>query len=668
MTPQLRAGRTDKDQVDHATEDLLLPPGESSGLLRARSDILGEIALLQQGYLQNNDVDAMWQQLLESLLRSSGCDVGFIAEMIDSDRGIPKLETRASTSAAALPPALSLVISQVVAGRDDVFIALPTGDHSFLGLPLVASNRVIGVVGLSGPSDVLDPTSAALLKPLVNVVASIIEALRSAAERDAAMERLEKNLAFLQAVVGSAALGVVVVDEAGVVELANDAAAAAVGVVETDLVGQSLLPFMAEGDSDWILDQFESPAIAVEAFSRRTVTMLADRSIQFSTDMTVSVFKLGGAGYRAVIMFRDIEAELLAQATATRSADLLAATPDLVAWTASDGSIDYLNAGGRSLIRAESIEGLRVEHLFPPWAVEVFNREIIETTQREGSWMGELALIASDGEEIPVSMTCLFRDDGSDVYFAVLARDLREHRHLELLQTAFVSTVSHELRTPLTGILGYLEMFGEGELGEVGLEQQMALDVMRRNGHRLLDLVKKLLQVASIGETAIRNADPVNLEEILHSVTDAARARHAGDVVVSADCDDPSVLGSRSELETLVTALMENAVKFSPNGGTVNVQLSSLADRVELSVSDEGMGIPGADLERIFDRFFRASNARSMETQGAGLGLAIARAIVRKHGGEITVDSALGEGTTARVVLPAPKNEGGDHDGNRSRG
>lgn len=665
---QVLPGSTDRWAVEQTTDPAMEQPDESSELLRARSDILGEVAHLQQEYVRNRDVAAMWQLLLDSLLRSSGCDIGFIGELVWTDIGVPNLETRASTLTDVLPPTLGLVISEVIASADHVFVGLPSSDTRFLGLPLVAADRVIGVVGLSGPKEVLSERSSELLLPLVTVVASIIEALNNAAERDAAMERLEKNLSFLQAVVGSASLGVVVIDEVGEVELVNDAVCTRLGRTEKELVGQTLVPIVASADIAWILSQFNGPENQNGTFARRTVGMYADRNMAFSADMTVSTFKLSGGRLRAVLLFRDIEAELLAQATARRSADLLAATPDLVAWTAPDGSIDYLNAGGRSMIREEDINGMRMEDLFPAWAVETFRHEIIEVSMRDGSWMGELALKASDGEEIPVSMTCLFRDQGTDAFFAILARDLREHRHLELLQNAFVSTVSHELRTPLTGILGYLEMFAAGELGEVNVEQKLALDVMRRNGSRLHDLVKKLLQVASIGQTALRKPLPVSIADVVENVVGELGRRHVGELITTIEQPDAAVTGSQSELGTLIGALVENAIKFSPQGGEIEVRLSREFDRVEVEVSDSGMGIPAPEIDQICERFFRASNAREMEVQGAGLGLAIARAIARKHGGEITATSVLNEGTTMRVILPASRSEGGDHDGDGPRG
>jgi signal transduction histidine kinase len=128
------------------------------------------------------------------------------------------------------------------------------------------------------------------------------------------------------------------------------------------------------------------------------------------------------------------------------------------------------------------------------------------------------------------------------------------------------------------------------------------------------------------------------------------------------------VSGSTVELATVFSGLFENAVKFSPNGGDIHVSARVVDSSIEIEVADAGIGIPRADVDRVFNRFFRASNAREMESQGAGLGLAIARAIVRKHGGEITVTSVPDGGTLVRVILPLAQQgqtnrEGGDRNG-----
>jgi PAS domain S-box-containing protein len=644
------------------------PDGSSSRplhVVEARSNVLAEIVTIQELYRERRDVDELWQHLLTSVLRCSGCEVGFIGELVWNDIGVPNLETRASTVPGSLPPDLGLIISEVIARSDDVMVA-PEAGAGFLGMPLVVADRILGVVGLAGPPYVITTETAEMLRPLVGVVAAIVESITNATQRDVVTDRLKRNLGFLEAVVGNASYGVIVVDPDGTIQLANEAALALLGTSSEALVGDTIGEVMSPRAVDWVLSQLVSSS---DPITRRTVQMLSHSGVRFRADVTVGTFTLDEDRGAAVLTFRDTEAELLAQATALRSADLLSFTPDLVVWSDSTGAIEYMNAGGRALTGVLDLDGMSIEALFPPWAAERFGRDILPELRSHGSWIGEMALVDQAGDEIPVSMTCLFRHEGDNTYYALLARDLREHQHLELLQHAFVSTVSHELRTPLTGILGYLEMFVSGDLGDVGPEQKLALDVMSRSGDRLLGLVDKLLQVASIGETAIREPEPVRIADVIEQ----ARETWSGQFVGNITTDIASVLaeevsGSAVELATVFSSLYENAVKFSPNGGDIQVSAKVVDGSVTVEVSDDGIGIPSADLDQVFDRFFRATNAREMESQGAGLGLAIARAIVRKHGGEITVTSAPEKGTLVRVILPLAQQghmnrEGGDRDG-----
>ena len=162
------------------------------------------------------------------------------------------------------------------------------------------------------------------------------------------------------------------------------------------------------------------------------------------------------------------------------------------------------------------------------------------------------------------------------------------------------------------------------------------------------------------------------MDTVLEAASRAWRDEFIGVIEIDAD-SGLTMSGSTSELETVLSELVENAVKFSPKGGDIVLSAKSADSSTVIEVSDTGVGIPAAEIDRVFDRFFRASNARDMEARGAGLGLAIARAIARKHGGEITVTSVPGDGTRVRVIMPTAhaghdERQGGDHDGQSPRG
>ncbi len=224
-----------------------------------------------------------------------------------------------------------------------------------------------------------------------------------------------------------------------------------------------------------------------------------------------------------------------------------------------------------------------------------------------------------------------------------------------------VSNVSHELRTPITSISGYAELLADGTLGELNEAQVDALLRIERNTARLGLLVGDLLTLsrAESGELELARED-VDLGTVLHEAREVAaelcRSRVLGFELVEAG-GPVMVLGDVQGLEQVVTNLVSNAIKFTPDGGEVTVTLSRSAGRASLAVRDTGMGITAEDQEHLFTRFFRTSSATERAIQGTGLGLSIVHAIVVQHGGSVSVESALGCGTTVTVLLPlAPQN------------
>jgi signal transduction histidine kinase len=214
----------------------------------------------------------------------------------------------------------------------------------------------------------------------------------------------------------------------------------------------------------------------------------------------------------------------------------------------------------------------------------------------------------------------------------------------------FVASVSHELRTPLTSILGYLAL----ALDETGLDPDVehSLTVAKRNAERLLTLVGDLLTTASGTVTVAPR--PADLAEVAASSVEAAQPRaKAGGVTLdlqtagpATGCFDPERIGQA------IDNLVSNAIKYTPAGGTVTVRVGSSGENLTCEVSDTGVGMTEEDLAQAFTRFFRTAKAHSSAIPGAGLGLAITRAIIENHRGSITLTSTHGKGTTATVTLP----------------
>jgi signal transduction histidine kinase len=229
-------------------------------------------------------------------------------------------------------------------------------------------------------------------------------------------------------------------------------------------------------------------------------------------------------------------------------------------------------------------------------------------------------------------------------------------QELDRQKTDFLSTVSHELRTPLTSIGAYAELIRDGDAGPVSPELDRMLEVVERNTVRLRTLIEDLLTLARIESgTFSGGSTDTPLEPLVRAATaTVAPLAERGGVELSAGPVPPEavVRGDGLQLERVLLNLLSNAVKFTPAGGRVALDVAVGDRHVVLTCADTGIGIPAAEQQHLFDRFFRASNATEQAIPGTGLGLVVVRGIVERHGGSVDLASQHGRGTTATVRLP----------------
>ena len=234
-------------------------------------------------------------------------------------------------------------------------------------------------------------------------------------------------------------------------------------------------------------------------------------------------------------------------------------------------------------------------------------------------------------------------------------RALERLQEAEAVKDALISTVSHELRTPITSIVGYLEMLDDGSYGELAARQSDAVRRVRSNSQRLLGLIDDLLTMARVNDAGVRLVpQDVDLRQAVESAVEVVRSaagpHHTLGVVLPVE---PVLLaGDREMIERVVVNLVGNAIKFTPDGGRVEVRVLVTGERAVLHVQDTGIGIPVDEQAQLFERFFRSRLAQGRAIPGSGLGLAICRAIVERHHGAIEVRSAPGEGTTVEASFP----------------
>jgi two-component system phosphate regulon sensor histidine kinase PhoR len=238
----------------------------------------------------------------------------------------------------------------------------------------------------------------------------------------------------------------------------------------------------------------------------------------------------------------------------------------------------------------------------------------------------------------------------------MVLHDVTALRQLERVRTEFVANVSHELRTPLTAIQGYLETLLSGALEEPENARRF-LEIVLRHSERLGRLLNDLTDLSNIelGKVTLQR-EQVQLDEVVASVLGiiGPRAARSG-VTLTAQVPSglATVWADRDRLSQILINLVDNAVKYTPEGGSVTVAAREVEGRaVEVAVTDTGIGIPPADLPRITERFYRVDKARSRELGGTGLGLAIVKHLVMAHGGELGIESVQEQGTTVRFTLP----------------
>jgi signal transduction histidine kinase len=237
-----------------------------------------------------------------------------------------------------------------------------------------------------------------------------------------------------------------------------------------------------------------------------------------------------------------------------------------------------------------------------------------------------------------------------------LAQQVEALRLSDQFKSDFVSSVSHELRTPLASILGYTDILVNGEVGEMTPDQAEFLDIIDQNARRLLTLINDLLTLSGLesGRMVIR-PEPVDLRALVranvHMHAPAVVARRQ-QIEVRLPDEPVTAVVDGDRISQVLSNLVSNAVKFTPDEGSLRIELAVDGQEAVLRVADSGIGISEADRERLFERFFRAGNAVEQAIPGTGLGLAICKGIVDAHAGHLWLESALGKGTTVTVSLP----------------
>jgi PAS domain S-box-containing protein len=331
-----------------------------------------------------------------------------------------------------------------------------------------------------------------------------------------------------------------------------------------------------------------------------------------------------------------------------RSEAILANIADGIVAVDRDGDIVLWNA------TAEQISGVP--------AAEALGRRVSKVLQRdlaagEGATPGERTLSIQRGDKevwLSVSEAVMLDAAGAVAGRVFAFRDVSSERVVEQMKSDFVATVSHELRTPLTSIYGFAETLMRGDVEFSDPERKTFLGYIASESERLINIVDDLLSVARVETGTLR----LTIEEIdvgaLAGEVVARAQEHADRWELELDLPAAGVVveADREKLFQVLLNLVDNAVKFSPDGGRISISARRRAESAEVRIADEGIGIPRADQQRIFSKFFRAEGT-GPGVEGTGLGLFLARGLLLAMGGRIWVESKEGRGSTFVFELPA---------------
>jgi len=341
------------------------------------------------------------------------------------------------------------------------------------------------------------------------------------------------------------------------------------------------------------------------------------------------------------------EAEERAQA-----ARVLGSVADGVFLVDAAGIIRLWNRAAETITRlpAEEILGRSAKDVIPGWAA-LANLIVVASTPADSGGRATTVPVEISGRELWLSIAGVGFDDGTVYAF----RDLTEERHLEQLKTDFIATASHELRTPIAAVHGAAKTLERRDILLTEESRSDLLAIISEQSERLVAIVNDILLASQVEDHRLTlTTARVDVAELARRAIAAARAHAPKGLTLElvAPPSVPAVAADADKLAQVFANLIGNAVKYSPEGGRIELRLEPRETDLCITVCDEGLGIAETELDRIFEKFYRVDPNMTGGVSGSGLGLYICRELVRRMGGSIAVESEVGTGSMFFVVLP----------------
>src|SRR5579875_3608565 len=467
--------------------------------------------------------------------------------------------------------------------------------------------------------------------------------------------------------------GILILDAGGRAVYMNPSARRMIGLGLDQINGTSPIPpgWQARDEAGRPLDRQHAPAhlTLTTGTPRSDMAVQLDRPDGTTVWLSIDTRPLGGGG--VVMTLTDVtqrrwEQEAL-QRLGHQHALILNSAADGILGLDSTGAITFANPSAARLTgyEPEELTGQMFDSLIATTAEGSARAEetsVVQRVLRVGSPRREtvVPLRRKDGSTFPAEYVCAPIPDGDLIVGAVVTfKDISERLAVERMKDEFISVVSHELRTPLTSIRGALGLLASGLAGQLPERGQQMLAIAVKNTERLIALINDILDIERIESgKVVMQKQPCRLPDLFQQAVEAVQgsAERSGVRILTTPVE-AWVEADPDRIVQVLTNLLGNAIKFSPENGTVWLSAAREGGTVVIRVRDQGRGIPSEKLEVIFERFQQVDASDAREKGGAGLGLAICRSIIQQHGGRIWAESTPGQGSTFLFTLKAAPGE-----------
>lgn len=452
-----------------------------------------------------------------------------------------------------------------------------------------------------------------------------------------------RSFLHIRALMATTSEGLIAVGPDGDVRVFNETAEELLGVPRSKVHGK-LYTSLQQPKLEVAVERLLRPKARKEPHAIRLV--LGDRVIA----ATVAPYDCSGRR-AAVITLRD---DTALEAYRRRAEAILASTGDGLIVFDPEEVITYINPAATMLagLKPSKLLGKRT----PLWEMLSMMPEDSFSPAIDGSQVREVRLEEPEHRIMDVRTDPVLDDQGGYLGYVATLHDVTAEREVGQMKNEFVSTVSHELRTPLTSIKGYIDLILDGEAGEINEIQREFLSIVKQNSDRLVELINDMLDISRIESGRIHlKIQPLDLCDLIAGAVDTFQAvsdQSGHKLLPKAPHDLPKAAGDRDRVGQVLMNFISNAIKYSPEGGSVTVKARQDGDMVTVSITDQGIGIAKEDQAKLFTKFYRVDSSLTREIGGTGLGLSICKSIIELLGGRVGVKSSAGKGSTFWFSLP----------------